>query len=291
MKTPAGTRGRHVLAAVAVGLLAAEFVIGCVSRPVVTRTIYEDRSAWIRLEINPDADESAGTGDNDPAVPSAATLAALLKGFRAEKDYNPGLLSFAVGKTYFNRAFVDPELMVLTPHLSKALAQASPKERAAYCLAVDYLPDERFITTGWAYIIKPHLYFKLVEWRTPIHVKSPAVPTSEACLVKPIPGVKTSDRFFKLEYSPQTFIETFGPMGASIMNKRGEVVFKLTGLDVSKLSVPTERNGATASFPVASESSRPPQPAAAATPQPEHSREVSATPPGGKATRRVPDGR
>jgi hypothetical protein len=133
----------------------------------------------------------------------------------------------------------------LAPQLAKGLAQASPRERVAYCLAVDYSASERFITTGWVYIKKPHLYFKLVEWRTPIRVKSPAVPTSEACLVKPIPGVKTADRFFKMDYAPKDFIETFGPLGASIMNKRGEVVFKLAGLDlVKRLEAGSQSSGA-----------------------------------------------
>jgi hypothetical protein len=231
MRDLAGAQWWNRLAVLAFLLLVADLTAGCASRPVVTKTIYEDRSAWVRLEINPDADESAAGSADNQAPPSSATLAALLKGFQAEKDYNPGLISFATGTTYFNRAFVDPELMVLTPQLAKGLAQASPRERVAYCLAADHSADERFITTGWVYIVGTHLYFKLAEWRTPIRVKSPAVPTSEACLVKPIPGVKTSDRFFKLDYAPKTFLETFGPMGASIMNRRGEVVFKLASLD------------------------------------------------------------
>lgn len=248
-----------------VGLLLLLATVGCATQPKITKVLYEDRSAWIRLEINPDADEPVMASDNDPAPPSSATLAALFKGFQAEKDYNPGLLSFVSGKTYFNRMFVDPELMVLTPQLAKGLAQASPKERVAYCLAVDYSADERFITTGWVYIRKPYLYFKLVEWRTPVRVKSPAVPTSEACLIKPIPGVKTVDRFFKMDYAPKSFLETFGPMGASIMNKRGEVVFKLAGLDLTKLPGAGGQSSGAVNSPNASEATRQPLPAISPT--------------------------
>jgi hypothetical protein len=222
-----------------IGLLLVLLAAGCVSKPFVTKTIYEDRSAWIRLEINPDADnETALEQKSDPTSPTSGILAGLLKGFRSEKDYNPGLVSFAAGKSYYNQTFVEPELMVLTPQLAKGLAQASPRERVAYCLAVDHSARERFITTGWVYIRKPHLYFKLVEWRTPVSVKSPAVSTSEACQIKPIPGVKTADRFFQLDYAPKNFIETFGPMGASIMNGRGEVVFKLAEVAAFKPALP-----------------------------------------------------
>lgn len=246
MRTSAGSRGQRALAAMTIALLAASMAAGCAHRPIVTKTIYEDRSVWIRLEINPDADDSVPASGNGRLLPSASTIAALLKGFQAEKDYSPGLLSFAMGKTYYHRAFVDPELAVLAPNLAKGLAEASPSERVAYCLAADHSADERFITTGWAYIQKPYLYFKLVEWRTPVRVKSPAVSTSEACLTKPVPGVKTSDRFFKLDYAPKTLIETFGPMGASIMNKRGEVVFKLAGLTLDKLPDADGQNGSVA---------------------------------------------
>jgi hypothetical protein len=274
MNISMSARGRHVLAALAAGLLAAGLTAGCASRPVVTKNLYEDRSAWIRLEINPDADGSAASARTDIVPPSSATLAALFKGFQAEKDYTPGLLSWAAGKTYYNRAFVDPELMVLTPQLAKGLAQASPKERVAYCLAVDHSATERFITTGWVYLNPPNLHFKLVEWRTPIPVKSPATPTSEACQVKPIPGVKTSDRFFKLDYAPKTLIETYGPMGASIMNGRGEVVFKLTGLDLAKLAGGDGPRREAGTAPVAAETSGQAQPAAVQIPQPEPPREA-----------------
>lgn len=235
MNNPVRTKGWSGAAAAIAGLLTIGFTIGCASRPIVTSTIYEDRSAWIRLEINPDADESVTSSRDGLTPPSAATIAALLKGFQAEKDYTPGPISFAAGKTYYNRTFVDPELTVLAPQLAKGLAMASPQERVAYCLTADYAADQRFITTGWVYIENPYLYFKLVEWRTPIPVTSPATPTSEACLVKPKPGTKTVDRFFQLDYEPKNLIVRHGPLGRSIYNKRGEVMFKLVGLDLKGL--------------------------------------------------------
>jgi len=199
----------------------------------MTKLIYEDRSAWIRLETNPDAEaDAAGTaaGDEIPAL-SSGTIAGLLKGVKAEKDYDEGVVSFMVGKTYYTDAFVGAELMVLTPQLAAGLRTASPRERVAYCLTTDWSATERFVTTGWAYIKKPYLYFKLVEWRTPIRVKSPAVPTSEACSTKPAPGYKSSDRFFQLNYVPKAIIVTHGPLGRSILNGRGEIVFKLAELN------------------------------------------------------------
>src|SRR5688572_19492332 len=157
----------RVMAAVA-GVFATSFSIGCASQPIVTKTILEDRSAWIRLEINPYADDAPGAVTGDAPPVSSGTIKGLLKGFRAEKDYSPGLFSYLAGKSDYNSAFVDPELMVLGPQLAKALAMATPSERVAWCLTADYSGEERFITTGWAYVKKPHLHFRLVEWRTQI---------------------------------------------------------------------------------------------------------------------------
>lgn len=235
MKNPAGKPRWSRVLATTVGLFAIGFSIGCASQPIVTSTIYEDRSAWIRLEINPDADDSITASGDGLTPPASATIAALLKGFHAEKDYNAGVISYAVGKSYYTRTFVDPELAVLAPQLEKGLAMATPKERVAYCLTADYAADQRFITTGWVYIKNHYLHFKLVEWRTVIPVKSPATPTSEACLVKPMPGTKTVDRFFQLDYEPRSLIVTHGPLGESIYNRQGEVVFKLAGLELREL--------------------------------------------------------
>jgi len=194
----------------------------------VTKTVYEDRSAWIRLEINPDAEPDKAPHATDAAPPLASgTISGLLKGLQAEKDYNPGLISFAIGKKYYNAAFVPAELMVLAPQAAKALALAAPNERVGYCLTADFSADERFITPGCMYVKKPFLHFRIEEWRTPVRVKSPAVPTSEACRVKPLPGYKTSDRLFQIDYNPKTLIVTHGPMGRSLYNGRGEVMFRL----------------------------------------------------------------
>lgn len=296
MNNPASQAGNDAwsrLIGVMVSLAAIGFLTGCASQPIVTTTIYEDRSAWIRLEINPDADDSVTASRDGLTPPSSATITALFKGLKAEKDYNAGVISYAIDKSFYNRIFVEPELMVLTPQLAKGLAMASPQERVAFCLTADYVADERFITTGWVYLKKPYLYFKLVEWRTPIRVKSPATPTGEACLVKPFPGTKTVDRFFQLDYEPRNLIVTHGPLGESIYNKRGEVVFKLAGLDLRELLGASGRgNGSAQKSPRVSESStqpvsansavtredKPVQEPSASVPQPKRSKEVTRQP-------------
>jgi hypothetical protein len=214
-------------------VLLAMSATACATQPVVTRTIYEDRSTWVALEVNPYAEKEASPRSQGEisSLPTPAMLKALLKGFRVEKDYNTGFVGGLMGRSDYSVAFVEAELAALTPHLAKGLAAASPKERVAYCMAVDYTPTERFITTGYAYIKSPYFYFKIIEYRTPVRVKSPATSTSEACRVKPIPGTKTIDRFFKLDYEPKEFLVMHSPLpsiqAGTMFNDRGEVVFKL----------------------------------------------------------------
>jgi hypothetical protein len=209
----------------------------CAAKPVVTQTLYIDRSTWITLETNPYVlDENAGASNDSVSAPSPAMLAALLKGFTTEKDYNVGVIGMAMGKAGYAQAFVQPEISMLSAQLAKGLAKVSSNERVGYCLTVDRSPTERFITTGWAYIRKSHLHFKLTEYRTPIRVSSPIAPTSEACQSKPVPGTKTADRFFKLDYEPKTLLVTdHGILGKDIFNGRGEVVFQLDRLTTSSV--------------------------------------------------------
>jgi hypothetical protein len=219
----------------AIWMFAAAAHSGCTTTPIVTRTIYEDRSMWIRLEEDPHlakiTPQPAGSGEADVPLTSGV-LAAWLKGFRVETDRGP--IGMLLGRPGEYNAFVEAEIAGLTPQLAKALKAAGPTERVAYCMTVDYSAQERFITTGWVYVKNPHLYFKLVEYRTPVKVGSPAVSTKEACKTKPLPGVKTADRFFRLDYSPDDAVVkyglTSGLMAGIDRNQRGEVVFKLTRL-------------------------------------------------------------
>jgi len=209
---------------------------GCATQPVVTRTIYEDRSLWVRLEVNPDAEKVASTAKTVPEDPELAMTPALLsawmRGFRAETDRGP--IGMIFGRPGEYNAFVETEIAAFTPHLAKALKAAAPNERVGYCMSVDYTAKERFITTGWVYARKPYLYFRLVEYRTPVQVASPAVPTAEGCRAKPIPGTRTADRFFRLDYEPRDAVVKYGLtpglMAGIDYNGRGEVVFKISHL-------------------------------------------------------------
>jgi hypothetical protein len=229
------------LAALACLMLLGGFLqAGCASQPVVTQELYQDRSMWIRLEKNPYAEPANTVAKSDKpdeeSQLTAGALAAWLKGFRVLTDR--GIYGMAAGKDATTPAFVEQEIMALTPHLAKALALAKPNERVAFCFAADRNQEERYITTSSMYVKKPYLYYRLDEYRTLVRVPSLATPTSEACRTKPQPGYKTEDRYFRLEYEPVEFVvgETdffsqYGSfMAATVMNRRGEVVFKLSSL-------------------------------------------------------------
>lgn len=213
--------------------VSASVLAGCVKQAVVTKSIFKDRSVWVRLELDPDkgrpASSSAGEFTSLRDELTAATLSAWMRGFRVEADRGPVGMLF--GRPGESPAFVEPEIAALTPHLSKGLKIAGDHEHVAYCMTVDYSPTERFITTGWMHVRGPYLYFKISEYRTPVTVDSPAVPTVEACNTKPLPGVKTADRLFRLDYQPHDVVVgqglTSGLMAGADRNARGEIVFSL----------------------------------------------------------------
>jgi hypothetical protein len=258
---------RILLVGMAISLLTA----CATTEPLVTRAVYNDRSAWIRLEVNPYAEEvSKDTFPAESVTPSAGVLAALLEGFHAQKDSSPGPGSWMLGKRSYDRAFAEAEILLLSAQLAKGFSMASQKEWVAYCLTADFSATERLITTGWAYVRPPYFYFRLNEYRTAVRVPSPATSTPDACRTKPVPGSRTADRFFKLDYEPKELVVTHGIFGGTmfksrgeIYNSRGEVEFKLEGLSTLKpagrgtarvhdvATVPTASKGSNASNPSA----------------------------------------
>jgi hypothetical protein len=212
--------------------------VGCAARPVITKEVYEDRNIWVRLEKNPYAGETAKAqpdAQGQKTQLTAPALAAWMKGFRVLTER--GIVGMASGKSETEKAFVEQEILALTPYLAKALTLASSQERVAYCFAVDRNGNERYITTAWLFVQPPYLYYKLEEYRTLVRVPSLATATHEACLTKPQPGYKTEDRYFRLEYEPESFVAGYGAvekygsfMAGIIQNRRGEVVFNLSNI-------------------------------------------------------------
>ncbi len=209
---------------------------GCTKPMVITKTIQADRDLWVRLERDPSLPNLAPVPRGEYAALhdglTAATLSAWMRGFQVETDRGPVGMMF--GRPGERSAFVEPEIAALTPYLAKGLQLADASERVAYCMTVDYSPRERFITTGWMRLSGPYLLFRIIEYRTPVSVDSPMVSSVEACQVKPIPGVKTADRFFKLDYQPHEVVVpqglTAGFMSGADRNAAGEIVFSIPRL-------------------------------------------------------------
>ena len=247
-----------VLAGIA---LAGGGVSGCAKQPVITKEIYQDRSMWVRLEKYPYPEPPyPETRPEEETSLSPGQLAAWLKGFRVLTDR--GIMGMATGKGATEPAFVEQEILTLTPHLAKALAAAKPDEQVGYCFTADRSLNERYITTAAIYVRKPYIYYKLNEWRSLIKVSSLSTPTSEACQTKPQPGYKTEDRYFRLEYEPEEFVvgatgflaKYASFMAATIQNGRGEVVFRLSSFGRPKTAQKVE--------PPPTEAPSAPQPAA-----------------------------
>jgi hypothetical protein len=144
--------GRVLLIA---GLVAT---IGCASQPTTQpKPILEAGRNVVNLE--PDTDS---TTNSHPAKLTPSEAGTLLRGVRAWERRN-FLHRLYAGEATRSRAFLDDEIALLAPALSKALAHAAPSERVYFHLSHATDTGEEETTTGWASVRGPLLHLSLSE--------------------------------------------------------------------------------------------------------------------------------
>ncbi len=117
---------------------------GCATQPVsVPKAIYESGLNTIRLEGDPDS-----SVNSHPATLTATEIGTLLRNVRVWERRNAihRLLSGQADRT---RAFRDEEIVLLAPHLSMGLAQATAAQRVHFRLSHATDQGEEETTAGW----------------------------------------------------------------------------------------------------------------------------------------------
>ncbi|MDP3089369.1 MAG: hypothetical protein Q8N04_01730 [Nitrospira sp.] len=125
-------------------LAGAVLLSGCTTQPVsAPKAIYESGLNTIRLEGDPDS-----SVNSHPVTLTPTEIGTLLRNVRVWERRNMihRLLSGDADRT---RAFRDEEIMLLAPHLSKGLAQATAAQRVHFRLSHATDQGEEETTAGW----------------------------------------------------------------------------------------------------------------------------------------------
>jgi len=168
---------RNILPWTAVFLLLGALT-NCVLPPTTGQILYQQGRSIVRLEADPQAGGVFGSRSNThPVAIEAAQLAKLLHGIgiRSEEGFVATVLSLATpAEPVFNAG----ELTLLTPILSRGLAQAGPSERVSFTLWSVQPVRRNASLSGYVSVQDPYLKFVLndhpsIGWQDPEDPSAP----------------------------------------------------------------------------------------------------------------------
>ncbi len=139
----------------------------CARMPYTTKTVHDDERVVVTVqrEIEPQT-------YTHPIQLTSAELAAILKGFSVREDQRLPLRWFAE-ELPPKPLFRHDEIEALTPHLSDALQQLSPNERAHFEVRGPGNNPRygRDTVAGWMAVRDPHLYLKIEYFHNQIAIR------------------------------------------------------------------------------------------------------------------------
>lgn len=177
-----------------VGLLLGS-AIACSSLPP-PRAVYRDLSTAVELR----ADPQAGLGHSHPVTITPEQMTRILSGVRVQKRGDP-ILSAVTGQPEVVPAFSAAEVQALAPHLSHALAMASPQELVTFYRRYSDASLGLGITSGGLFVQDHALYLILANYRNrPSDVMSQAVTYEVDPVDDPLLSLKAMS--FSVSFSP-----------------------------------------------------------------------------------------
>ena len=177
-------------------LVGLTLITGCATQPAAApKAIYESGLNTIRLEGDPDSAVNA-----HPATLTPTEIGTLLRNVRVWERRNVIHRLFS-GQADHTRAFRDEEIVLLAPHLSKGLAQASPTQRVHFRLSHATDQGEEETTAGWLSVRENILVLALSE----VHDRhSPGPDISK--YDRQMPNVPERSAAFDATFEPEEYL-------------------------------------------------------------------------------------
>jgi len=146
-------------------ILCAVFLAGCPPPKVQSYRIYEDPTAFVRLELDPTADPDHSESWNDhPAAVSIEKMTAVLQGLLVLERYSPYQKWFWEDPAP-KPALRKKEITFLAPQFVDALGRAVPEEWVTFYLSYPVNSIAREVTSGSLYMAKGKLHLLLSNRR------------------------------------------------------------------------------------------------------------------------------
>ena len=178
--------------------LTCFLLAACAVPHSLSRTIYEDPTNFVRVEIDPAVfPELPHTLHSHPAKLTADQMTRILRGFKI-REHRVRFHILIAGEAEKEPVFREAEIKLLAPRLAEALARAEATERVTFYLSLPKTSIKREITTGGLYVREGHLHFILGNHRFNYGIPAYGMVYDRRYPMRPI-AAKGFDLFFEPE--------------------------------------------------------------------------------------------
>jgi hypothetical protein len=140
-------------------------ILGCASPPFYSYLVYENPTAFVRLEFSPWADmNQPQTWNAHPASLSRRQIQKALEGLRV-REHRAAPLRWIMGVAPMEPAFHKEEIEWLIPQLLEGLELAVPQEIVTFYLSHPVNATKREVTSGGFYVTEGQLHIILSNYR------------------------------------------------------------------------------------------------------------------------------
>ena len=147
-------------------LLGSMLIAGCAVPPLYSHVIYEDPTAFVRLEASPDVDPDVSeTLHSHPADVSVEQLTQIFSSLLV-REHRSSLLLLFMDSAESMPAFTPKEVKFLSQHVGTALQEAVPREFVTFYLSRPLNTTTREVTSGAIFIRGKQFHFMLSNYRT-----------------------------------------------------------------------------------------------------------------------------
>ena len=146
-------------------LLAVVLTTGCAPPPIQSYLVYENPTAFVRLEPSPwiDSDDPK-TWNSHPARLSRQQIQEVLAGLRV-REHRPGIIQWLRGQAEIEPAFREEEIELLAGKLLEGLDMAVPQEVVTFYVSHPVNTTRREVTSGGLFVTDGLLHIILSNHR------------------------------------------------------------------------------------------------------------------------------
>ena len=208
---------------------------GCAAPPLYSYLVYENPTAFVRLELSPWADpDLPQTWNAHPATLSQRQIHKALEGLRV-REHRVALVRWVWGMAEMEPAFRDEEIELLAPRLLEALELAVPEEIVTFYLSHPVNATKREVTSGGLYVTEGRLHFILSNYRAMY-----GIPPAGLIYDRRFPlfslGPLAVDVLYETDEAEWIVSKEDSLLGVVLGDERsGEIVLDLSSLSIMKM--------------------------------------------------------